>query len=252
MVVIVVLCTAMAEPNWFNVHGGGCRDKDNNKLHTMGVYQFFYVGHFEILNTHNEKDATTNTEMKDEKGNIKTQLAYQYSTNAGDLLIDCVTVRVVQVMRSIIALCFIGIAFSLMGFFLDLTGPSSHSLKILRRNAVFNILTVVVCVTINGFSFLVTQLLEGLQNETKTRTYSKVEIRFDVSFYLIAAAGGMSVIASACNLLRRYPPYEHSSEQRESLLDDYDGMDFGLPQGPPGPDFYSPMAYMPPPPAYSP
>ncbi len=57
------------------------------------------------------------------------------------VLVDCVTPRIVQVMRSIIALCFIGIAFSLVSFFLDLTGPSSHSLKILRRNAVFNILT---------------------------------------------------------------------------------------------------------------
>ena len=111
-----------------------------------------------------------------------------------------------------------------------------------------------VCVTINGFSFLVTQLLEGLQNDTKLNKNSKVEISFDVSFYLIAAAGGMSVIAAACNLLRRYPPYDNSpAEQRENLLDDYDGMDFGLPPtGQPGPDFYSPMSYMPPPPAYSP
>ncbi len=107
--------------------------------------------------------------------------------------------------------------------------------------------------TINGFSFLVTQLLEGLQNDTKVHKYSKVEIGFDVSFYLIAAAGGMSVIAAACNLLRRYPPYDNNSEQRENLLDDYDGMDFGLPQGSAaGPDFDSPMSYMPPPPAYSP
>ena len=31
-----------------------------------------------------------------------------------------------------------------------------------------------VCVTINGFSFMITQLLESLQNQTKSHRYSKV------------------------------------------------------------------------------
>ena len=49
MIVIVTLCTALAEPNWFYMRGGGCRSNDDNKspVHTLGVYQFFYVGHFE-------------------------------------------------------------------------------------------------------------------------------------------------------------------------------------------------------------
>ena len=110
---------------------------------------------------------------------------------------------------------------------------------------------VLVCVTVNGFSFMITQLLDTLQNSTKTHRYSKVEIRFDVSFYLVAGAGGMSVIAAACNLLRRYPPHarDRDEDQRENLLDDYDGMDFGHVHGP---DFYSPMTFLPPPPPYSP
>ncbi len=40
------------------------------------------------------------------------------------------------------------------------------------------------------------------------------------------------------------------SEQREHLLDDYDGMD--PPILGPQPDYYAPMNYMPPPPAYTP
>ena len=65
----------------------------------------------------------------------------------------------------------------------------------------------------------------------------------------MAAAGGMSVIAAACNLLRRYPPHDHSSDHREALLEDYDGIDIGALQSA---DLYAPMNYMPPPPAYSP
>ena len=47
MMVIVTLCTALAEPNWFYVRGGGCRDKNTKSLHSLGVYQFFYMGHFQ-------------------------------------------------------------------------------------------------------------------------------------------------------------------------------------------------------------
>ena len=82
MVVIVVLCTAMAEPNWFNVRGGGCRDMDKKSIHSMGVYQFFYLGHFEMIDGHsNEKDVASNEK--------NTQMVYQFSPNAGDSKYYC-------------------------------------------------------------------------------------------------------------------------------------------------------------------
>ena len=133
-------------------------------------------------------------------------------------------------------------------------------------------LSVCICVTINGLCYWITTLVEHIQKATKIHKGSKVEVRFALSFYLIAFAGGLSVIASAWNLLRRYPPYE-VSEHREHLLDDYDGVDFvpsppssaaatPLPSGPPpsGPtppaptaaELVSPTAQMPPPPAYTP
>ena len=114
----------------------------------------------------------------------------------------------------------------------------------------FFLFAVIVCVTINGFSFLVTQLIEALQKETKLHEFSKIDMRFDVSFYLIAAAGGLSVIGAACNLMRRYPNYNRSPtrEHHEALLSDYEGMDIPLPQTP---DYFSPMN-LPPPPAYTP
>ena len=42
MFVIVTMATALAEPKWFTVKGGGCNTK------TLGVYQFFYPGTFYI------------------------------------------------------------------------------------------------------------------------------------------------------------------------------------------------------------
>ena len=106
--------------------------------------------------------------------------------------------------------------------------------------------SVIICVVINGFCYWITTEVEGLQKETKLHVGSKVTVTFDVSFYLVTAAGCVALMATAFNCLRRYPMYEDS--QGESLLDDYDGMD---PVSALGPDM-SHMASLPPPPAYTP
>ena len=71
MVVIVTLSTAMAAPNWFFLKGGGCRDKMNNAVHTLSVYQFFYMGHF------------TEEVADGGKGDV-TKTEYRFSPNAAD------------------------------------------------------------------------------------------------------------------------------------------------------------------------
>ena len=75
MVVIVTLSTAMAAPNWFYLRGGGCRDKMDNPIHTLSVYQFFYMGHF--------------TERVADHGHGKvTETEYRYSPNPADGMIN--------------------------------------------------------------------------------------------------------------------------------------------------------------------
>ena len=71
MVVIVTLSTAMAAPNWFFLKGGGCRDKMDNDVHTLSVYQFFYMGHF------------TEEVADGGKGDV-TKTEYRFSPNAAD------------------------------------------------------------------------------------------------------------------------------------------------------------------------
>ena len=73
-------------------------------------------------------------------------------------------------------------------------------------------------------------------------------MQFSVSIYLVAAAGGMSVIAAACNLLKRHQPIDNGGDQQERLIDDIDGLGMGV-ADPYGPlDFITP----PPPPPYAP
>ena len=97
------------------------------------------------------------------------------------------------------------------------------------------------------FCYWLTVEVQGLQKKTRLHKGSKITVNFDISFYLIAAAGGMGVIATAFNCLKRYPVYDENPPS-EALLDDYDGMEDMI-----SPTFdASPMANIPPPPAYCP
>ncbi len=71
MTVIVTLSTALAAPNWFYVKGGGCRDKMDNPVHSISVYQFFYTGHF------------TQEVANGGKGQVM-RIEYRYSPNPND------------------------------------------------------------------------------------------------------------------------------------------------------------------------
>lgn len=71
MVVIVTLSSAMAAPNWFYLRGGGCQDKSSNPVHTLSVYQFFYMGHF------------TEEVTNGGKGDV-TKMEYRFSPDATD------------------------------------------------------------------------------------------------------------------------------------------------------------------------
>ncbi|CAH1783039.1 unnamed protein product [Owenia fusiformis] len=234
-IVIVTISTALAEPNWFYLRGGGCNTK------YLGVFQFFYIGSFE----QSSGDVGVPGQV------VQPKFVYYTGPGTESVLINCVTPQVVQIMRGVIALCFLSILSSLFAFVLDLFGPSMKTLRTLRRNAVGNIVTVLLCVLINGFCYWVTQIIEQLQHDTKLHKGSKIIVTFDVSFYLIAGAGAVSVIATACNLLKRYPVYEEEASDREHLMDNYDDMDPVSTEGPPVVPSTQPVPSVPPP-AYSP
>ena len=89
---------------------------------------------------------------------------------------------------------------------------------------------------VNGLSYLVIYELEKLQIKTKPNVGNRVVAQFGGSFYLVAAAGVMAIVATACNLLRRYGDSHFdgigshtcsagrsSPEDHQQLLGDYDG-----------------------------
>lgn len=54
---------------------------------------------------------------------------------------NCVTYKAVILIKTIIAFTFIAMFCTLVAFILDLLGPSQRALKILRRNAILNIVS---------------------------------------------------------------------------------------------------------------
>ena len=53
----------------------------------------------------------------------------------------CVTPEIASLMRVIIILCFMAMSCSLVGFFLDIVGPTKRVMKIVQRNSIPSIFT---------------------------------------------------------------------------------------------------------------
>ncbi|KAL8607075.1 hypothetical protein ACOMHN_008661 [Nucella lapillus] len=204
MISIVILCTALAEPRWVSIDNGHCVLPKGRPLSYLGVFQFFSVGYI----VYNDPDINHNQ--------MNVIVEYRFGSGEDDRMINCVTERAVIIFKIIIGFTFLGIFTSLVSFGLDLIGSSHKLPRLLRRNAIFNVFTVFVCVGITLFLYLATVDICRVQQQIPD---SNATVSFDVSFHLVAAAGFISVIGVACTCLRRVRP-EPESVTARSILDD--------------------------------
>lgn len=102
---------------------------------------------------------------------------------------------------------------------------------------------VLQCATVIGFSYWASELILAQQQQHKKYHGSQVYVTFAVSFYLVAGAGGASILATAANLLRHYPTEEE--EQALELLSEMEETE-------PYPAEYEVINQFQPPPAYTP
>lgn len=154
----------------------------------------------------------------------------------------CMNHQTILLLRVIAGFCFLGITCSMTAFLLDVFGPKHPALKITRRYAFAHILTVLQCATVIGFCYWASELILALQQQHKQYHGSQVYVTFAVSFYLVAGAGGASILATAANLLRHYPSEEE--EQALELLSEMEADSY--------PAEYDVMNPFQPPPAYTP
>lgn len=176
--------------------GGSCRDGNDIYLSSMGISNFFVVGEF-VNNT-----------------------AYEFgSLGMQHHLINCVDPQLVSVLRSILCLVLLSILCSLAAFVLDIIGPKYKYLMVIRRNGMLNISAVFLLVTVCGMAYWAALLLYDVLHSHKRAKGSKVVVDFGISYYIIVSAAVANIVATACNLLRRYPPMQHEVDTQPIIND---------------------------------
>nr|CAB3267034.1 transmembrane protein 127 [Phallusia mammillata] len=191
---IVVLCSSLVEPVWFTLSGGKCCHQ------YIGVNSFFGKMSMDELGLDGFEDE--NCQNLNE-GNT----SYSY----------CINATALTLIQVIILFCFLAIISSLFSFILDIIAPRKKALwKIMKRYSFGYIFTVLLAATVIGFCYWTSQEIYYIQNEEKLYRGSAVKVSFGMGVYLVAAAGGIAVLATASNLMRQYPTEEE--EQAERLI----------------------------------
>jgi hypothetical protein len=201
---ITILAVSLVETRWFYLNGGGCN------VNYLGVGLFFSPGRLEYQI---ELSKVTKSEI----------IVYNFVLPNGQVLKNCANREILIIMRTIIAFVFLAIFSSCLGLILDTLGCMQLCFKLTRRHGVFHILTVILCLAINGFCFWLSERMAEQQFETRLKKGKKIDVSFDVSYYLIVLASGMSILATAFTLIRRYSSDE--DEQLERLLEEYTGFE---------------------------
>ncbi len=70
-----------------------------------------------------------------------------------------------------------------MGLIFDSFGFMKDGVKLIRRHAIFHILTVIICLIINGFCFWITERIYEQQYLTRFKKGKRIDVQFDVSYY---------------------------------------------------------------------
>ncbi|KAJ8920385.1 hypothetical protein NQ315_005251 [Exocentrus adspersus] len=155
----------------------------------------------------------------------------------------CLNSTIVNMMRTMILLCFMSIIFALLGFFLDIIGPKSLFYRMVRKYAVLGTCTVLWIMAILSMSYDVVLLLEDSLD--KTTSDSDTGVNYGLGVYLVGAAGGVSCLGIIYTLILTFKSAAYRNDDDICLIDESnDSLDTYNSPSPPPP-------YVPPPP-YSP
>ncbi|XP_014294195.1 transmembrane protein 127 [Halyomorpha halys] len=213
--------------NWFRIFGNLCNPH-------LAVYQFLRLGYFGYF----ESNAHENTVKLSDGRFVTSSVTIGFHT--GTEVLQCVTPEVLNLMRVLVMLSFVCIFCSMVGFCLDMIGPTKKSLRFVRRNGLPSTWAVLIIIAMVGVCYLVTNALEyAIQELYQNRRF---HIAYGYGVYTITAAGAVSLLATACNLLQDPAVQVIETSPRERLVEEYDGLE----------TFSVGMRNLPPPPPYTP
>ncbi|CAF0744566.1 unnamed protein product [Rotaria sordida] len=202
MFAIAALAVSLSDYRWLWLNGGLCNSK------YIGLSMFFAVGKLYVVRAPIPWDPSA-----------PMNEIYQFKPNEYMELIGCVDTRSILILRLMITLICLAIFSSTIGFLLDALGPMKFGLKFMRRHAFWHILSVLLCTVVTGLCFWASELIYDIQDRNRSKIGKKVEVQFDIAYYLVVMSSGLSLLASAFALLRRYPTAEE--EHLERLMDDW-------------------------------
>lgn len=169
--------------------------------------------------------------------NFYKNLADHYQNNN---INECLSPDVLSLQHLIVILCVFAILSSLIQLLLDLIATSNKYIILLRDNAIFNIISCIICIMAIGVSYLLSNLLAkeqahkhaSLNSQYNHQFYhptdhyyssvtnrkppitlvdyfnlnkneGKIEVRLEISFYLIIFSMVFSAIGSLLNLFNK-------------------------------------------------
>jgi len=143
-------------------------------------------------------------------------IAYKHPQNLSSY---CFTPTIVVLLRVVVALCCVGIVCSMFACLLDLCGTMNRCLKVVKDYSIGNVITVIMCVASSLLVYWVTRILE---TESGTSSSSRAKVKFDISFFLVVAAGASSVMATGLSLVMHcylYRVRERTRSEEELSLE---------------------------------
>lgn len=180
---------------------------------------------------------------------------------AGHVRKACSFSDIVPLQRGIIIFSLMAIVADLVQFFLDTLGTSKKWLDSVRVYALGSIFGVIFTIFIIGISYMIATIIEVNEKSLISAAtkepieISHLEVRFELSYYLVTLSGLIGLLAAACNLLRKPTMYFLTpADVRNPLIDFYPrspvedplspvwtgGASVLLPPVPPPPPPYSP------------
>ncbi|CAF4837055.1 unnamed protein product [Rotaria sp. Silwood1] len=196
MFAIATLVVSLFDYRWFWLNGGICN------LKYIGLNMFFSMGKLFVIQTPVPWD--TSAPIND---------IYEFKPNNYMALIGCIDRRSLITLRLMITFICLAIISSTIGFLLDALGPMKYSLKFMRRHAFWYILSVI------GLCFYVSELIYDIQDKTRLKFGKKIEVQFDIAYYLLVISNVLLLLAITFALFKKYPT--HDEEDVERLIDNW-------------------------------
>lgn len=146
---------------------------------------------------------------------------YGYTTSTTEDDNACLNATTVNMIRIIILLVFMAIAFSLCGFYVEVAGGSSpargHVAQFVRRYALMNTCTVLWVMAIVASCYYVAILLEeAFLRAFPLQAPDAISVTYGCGFYLVAVSGALNLFGTFLSLLFMH----HSNRSADDMSQD--------------------------------